>query len=323
MAPRPEIDTTQKWPQPLGVQPAPMYASPMIKPVQRVLLVGKYRDPSVLPGLQRLRDFLLTQGIPTFLETQCAADIGDSLGLPPLSFAQANADTDLVITLGGDGTLLGTARQTAQSGIPILGINQGRLGFLADLSIDQVDKALPPILEGHYQQDLRSILHAELWRGEGCLHAGLAINEVLIHKGGGENMIELRVQIDDRFVYAQRADGLIIATPTGSTAYAMSAGGPILTPTLAALLLIPVCPHTLTARPLAVADTVEVRARLIASRQPAALSLDSHYSVPLEIGDEIVIRRAPCSARLIHPEEENFFQILRSKLHWAESPGDD
>ncbi len=323
MAPRPEIDTTQKWPQPLGVQPAPMYASPMIKPVQRVLLVGKYRDPSVLPGLQRLRDFLLTQGIPTFLETQCAADIGDSLGLPPLSFAQANADTDLVITLGGDGTLLGTARQTAQSGIPILGINQGRLGFLADLSIDQVDKALPPILEGHYQQDLRSILHAELWRGEGCLHAGLAINEVLIHKGGGENMIELRVQIDGRFVYAQRADGLIIATPTGSTAYAMSAGGPILTPTLAALLLIPVCPHTLTARPLAVADTVEVRARLIASRQPAALSLDSHYSVPLEIGDEIVIRRAPCSARLIHPEEENFFQILRSKLHWAESPGDD
>ena len=323
MAPRPKIDTTQKWPPPLGVQPAPMYASPMIKPVQRVLLVGKYRDPSVLPGLQRLRDFLLTRGIPTFLETQCAADIGDSLGLPPLSFAEANADTDLVITLGGDGTLLGTARQTAQSGIPILGINQGRLGFLADLSIDQVDKALPPILEGHYQQDLRSILHAELWRGEGCLHAGLAINEVLIHKGGGENMIELRVQIDDRFVYAQRADGLIIATPTGSTAYAMSAGGPILTPTLAALLLIPVCPHTLTARPLAVADTVEVRARLIASRQPAALSLDSHYSVPLEIGDEIVIRRAPCSARLIHPEEENFFQILRSKLHWAESPGDD
>ncbi len=323
MAPRPKIGTTQKWPQPLGVQPAPMYASPMIKPVQRVLLVGKYRDPSVLPGLQRLRDFLLTQGIPTFLETQCAADIGDSLGLPPLSFAQANADTDLVITLGGDGTLLGTARQTAQSGIPILGINQGRLGFLADLSIDQVDKALPPILKGHYQQDLRSILHAELWRGEGCLHAGLAINEVLIHKGGGENMIELRVQIDGRFVYAQRADGLIIATPTGSTAYAMSAGGPILTPTLAALLLIPVCPHTLTARPLAVADTVEVRARLTASRQPAALSLDSHYSVPLEIGDEIVIRRAPCSARLIHPEEENFFQILRSKLHWAESPGDD
>ena len=323
MAPCPKIETTQKWPQPLGASPAPMYATPMTKPFQRVLLVSKYRDPSVLPGLQRLRDFLLAQDIPTFLETQCAADIGDSLGLPLLSFAEANADADLVIALGGDGTLLGTARQTAQSGIPILGINQGRLGFLADLSIDQVSEALPPILEGHYQQDLRSVLHAELWRGEACVHAGLAINEVLIHKGGGESMIELRVQIDGRFVYTQRADGLIIATPTGSTAYAMSAGGPILTPTLAALLLVLICPHTLTARPLAVADTVEVRTRLTASRQSAALSLDSHYSVPLEIGDEIVIRRAPCSARLIHPEEENFFQILRGKLHWAESPGED
>jgi NAD+ kinase len=295
----------------------------MAKPFQRVLLVSKYRDPSVRPGLQSLRDFLLAQGLPTFLETECAADIGESLGLPLLSFAEAKADSDLVIALGGDGTLLGTARQTAQSGIPILGINQGHLGFLADLSIDQVSKALPPILEGHYQQDLRSVLLAELWRGQDCAYSGLAINEVLIHKGGGESMIELQVQIDDRFVYTQRADGLIIATPTGSTAYAMSAGGPILTPTLAALLLVPICPHTLTARPLVVADTVKIRARLTARRQPAVLSLDSHCSVPLEIGDEIVIHRASCSARFIHPEEENFFQILRGKLHWAESPGED
>ena len=295
----------------------------MAKPFQRVLLVSKYRDPSVRPGLQSLRDFLLAQGLPTFLETMCAADIGESLGLPLLSFAEAKADSDLVIALGGDGTLLGTARQTAQSGIPILGINQGRLGFLADLSIDQVSEALPPILKGHYQQDLRSVLLAELWRGRDRAYSGLAINEVLIHKGGGESMIELQVQIDDRFVYTQRADGLIIATPTGSTAYAMSAGGPILTPTLAALLLVPICPHTLTARPLVVADTVKIRARLTAHRQPAALSLDSHCSVPLEIGDEIVIRRAPYSALFIHPEEENFFQILRGKLHWAESPGED
>ncbi|WP_298171392.1 NAD(+)/NADH kinase [Acidithiobacillus sp.] len=323
MAPRPKIETAQKWPQPLGASPAPMYATPMAKPFQRVLLISKYRDPSVLPGLQSLRDFLLGRGLPTFLETQCAADIGGDLGLPLLSFAEVNADCDLVIALGGDGTLLGTARQTARSGVPILGINQGRLGFLADLSIEQIGEALPPILEGHYQQDLRSVLHAELWRGQDRAYSGLAINEVFIHKGSGESMIELRVQIDDRFVYTQRADGLIIATPTGSTAYAMSAGGPILTPTLAALLLVPICPHTLTARPLVVADTVEIRVRLTASRQPAALSLDSHCSIPLEINDEIVIHRAPCFARFIHPEEENFFQILRSKLHWAEPPGED
>ncbi|MDD5374111.1 MAG: NAD(+)/NADH kinase [Acidithiobacillus sp.] len=300
-----------------------MYATPMTQPFQRVLLVSKYHDPSVLPGLRQLRDFLLARDMPTFLESQSAADIGDSLGLPLLSFAEADASSDLVIALGGDGTLLGTARQTAQSGIPILGINQGRLGFLADLSINQINEALPPILEGHYQQDLRSILHAELWRSGERVHTGLAVNEVFIHKGGGESMIELQVQMDGRFVYTQRADGLIIATPTGSTAYAMSAGGPILTPTLAALLLVLICPHTLTARPLAVADSVEIVARLTASRQPAALSLDSHCSVPLEIGDEIVIRRASCAARFIHPEEENFFQILRGKLHWADSPGTD
>lgn len=295
----------------------------MTQPFQRVLLVSKYRDPSVLPGLRKLRDFIIAQGLEVFLESQCAAEINENLGLRLLSFAEARAESDLVIAIGGDGTLLGTARQTARSGVAILGVNQGRLGFLADLAIEQIDTALPPILQGHYQQDLRRVLHAELWRGQTQIHSGLAINEIFIHKGCGESMIELRVHIDGRFVYTQRADGVIFATPTGSTAYAMSAGGPILSPSLEALLLVPICPHTLTARPLVVADTVEIRARLTASRQPAALSLDSHNSLALEVGDEILIRRAQCSARFIHPEEENFFQILRSKLHWAEPPGDD
>ncbi|MBU2740547.1 MULTISPECIES: NAD(+)/NADH kinase [Acidithiobacillus] len=295
----------------------------MTKPFQRVLLVSKYRDPSVLPGLRLLRDFIQSQGREVFIETQCSGEINDTLGLKLMAFSEARAETDLVIAIGGDGTLLGTARNTASSGIAILGINQGRLGFLADLSIDQIEGALPPILQGHYQQDQRRVLHAELWRDNQQIHSGLAINEVFIHKGGGESMIELSVHMDGRFVYTQRADGVIIATPTGSTAYALSAGGPILSPSLAALLLVPICPHTLTARPLVVADTVAIRARLTASRQPAALSLDSHSSVPLAVGDEIHIRRAPCSARFIHPEEKNFFQILREKLHWAESPGED
>ncbi len=295
----------------------------MTQPFQRVLLVSKYRDPSVLPGLRKLRDFIRSQGLEVFFESQCAAQINDHLGLPLMAFAEAQRDSDLVITIGGDGTLLGTARETARIGVAILGINQGRLGFLADLSIEQIETALPPILQGHYQQDLRRVLHAELWRANSPIENGLAINEVFIHKGCGESMIEMGVQIDGRYVYTQRADGVIIATPTGSTAYAMSAGGPILAPSLEALLLVPICPHTLTARPLVVADTVEIRIRLTACRQPAALSLDSHISLPLAVGDEIIIRRAPCAARFIHPVEENFFQILREKLHWAEPPGDD
>lgn len=295
----------------------------MTQPFQRVLLVSKYRDPSVLPGLRKLRDFIQSLGLEVFIETQCSHEINDDLGLQRLAFAETRAETDLVIAIGGDGTLLGTARNTASNGVAILGINQGRLGFLADLSIEQIETALPPILEGHYQQDQRRVLHAELWRDHSQIHSGLAINEIFIHKGCGESMIELGVHMDGRFVYTQRADGVIIATPTGSTAYALSAGGPILSPSLEALLLVPICPHTLTARPLVVADSVEIRVRLTACRQPAALSLDSHSSFPLAIGDEMRIRRAPCTARFIHPEEKNFFQILREKLHWAETPGED
>ncbi|WP_414040916.1 NAD(+)/NADH kinase [Acidithiobacillus sp. M4-SHS-6] len=295
----------------------------MTQPFQRVLLVSKYRDPSVLPGLRKLRDFIQSQGREVFLETQCAIEINDDLGLQILSFPEIRAETDLIITIGGDGTLLGTARNTASSGVAILGINQGRLGFLADLSIEQMETALPPILEGHYQQDQRHALHAELWRAHAQIHSGLAINEIFIHKGCGESMIEMGVHMDGHFVYTQRADGVIIATPTGSTAYALSAGGPILSPSLEALLLVPICPHTLTARPLVVADSVEIRVRLTACRHPAALSLDSHSSIPLAVGDEILIRRAPCTIRFIHPEEKNFFQILREKLHWAEAPGED
>lgn len=300
-----------------------MYAMLMERAFQRVVLVGKYRDPSVLPGLRRLRALLAELCVATIIECQSAAQLESDMELPQGAFDALSPDGDLIIALGGDGTILGTARQAAGSGVPILGVNQGRLGFLADISIHDIEKTLPPILAGHYQRDARSVLQAQLWRAGQCLQSGIAINEVLVHKGCCETMIELQVHIDGQFIYTQRADGLIVATPTGSTAYALSAGGPIVSPRLPAMVLVPICPHTLNARPLTIADQVIVQIDLIAGRQPAALSLDSHDTFPLQPGDTIRIHRSTCDAVFIHPEDEDFYQILRRKLHWAALPGED
>ncbi|MCY0871706.1 MAG: NAD(+)/NADH kinase [Acidithiobacillus caldus] len=289
----------------------------------RVLLIGKYRDPSSGPGLARLATLLHTLGAEVFLESHCAPALQHDLRLPLLNLEDPTPTPDLVISLGGDGTLLSTARSLAGSGTAVLGVNQGRLGFLADIPLDTIEETLPPILAGAYREDRRSVLVAELWRDERRIVSGLALNEVFVHKGCGESMVELRVLLCDRPLYTERADGLIIATPTGSTAYALSAGGPILSPELPALLLVPICPHTLSARPIAIGDGLELRLSLLAARHPAALSLDSHHSYPMQAGDEVRVRRSPCEARFIHPLDHDFYGILRRKLHWGELPGEE
>ncbi len=286
----------------------------------RIFLLGKYRDSGVVPALRQLATQLQHWGCDLRVDVRHQQDFPET---PAFSSLDEALPGDLVITLGGDGTLLSTARELAGRNVPILGINMGRLGFLADISLQDIIKTLPPILQGAYVEDRRSVLHAELWREGSLVGAGLALNEVFVHKGCGESMIELGVQLDGRQLYTERADGLILSTPTGSTAYALSAGGPILTPELRALLLVPICPHTLSTRPIVLPDHLPLRFKLITARYPAALSLDSHSSFPMVTGDEIHVHRADCEALFIHPQEQDFFAILRGKLHWAEPPGED
>ncbi len=290
---------------------------------ERVLLVGKYRDPDAPAALAHLAKFLHSQGVTVYLDDRFMEAGENTISLPRLSLHRACSDRDLVISLGGDGTLLGAARELAGKNVPILGINRGRLGFLADIPLDGIDRTLPLILAGQYVTDHRSVLHAELWRDGKQVAAGTALNEVFVNKGCGESMIELRVCLGGRHLYTERADGLIISTPTGSTAYALSAGGPIMSPELPALLLVPICPHTLSTRPIVIADTLALQLSLSAARHPAAMSLDSHSSYSMIPGDEVHVRRAPYDALFIHPEEQDFFGILRRKLRWAEPPGSD
>ncbi|MEY2342886.1 NAD(+)/NADH kinase [Acidithiobacillus sp. IBUN Pt1247-S3] len=286
----------------------------------RIFLLGKYRDSEVIPSLVQLATSLQNWGCDLRIDARYHSQFPQLLSFVSLSEAVPG---DLVIALGGDGTLLSTARELAGRNVPVLGINMGRLGFLADIAFEAIGQTLPPILAGAYVEDRRSVLHAELWREGALIGSGLALNEVFVHKGCGESMIELGVQLGSRQLYTERADGLILSTPTGSTAYALSAGGPILTPELRALLLVPICPHTLSTRPIVLPDHLPLRFKLIAARFPAALSLDSHSSFPMVCGDEIHVRRANCDALFIHPQEQDFFAILRSKLHWAEPPGED
>lgn len=295
----------------------------MGKPFSRIGLVGKYKDPNLSPGLPRLVRILQGLGLECYIDQASLHQLGDAVrGVPACDLANMTHRCDLIIALGGDGTMLGTARQAACAGVPLLGVNQGRLGFLADISINDAERKLPPILAGHYQEDRRTALQAEVWRDGEPLHRGVAVNEVVVHKGNFGSMIEMDTYINDHFVYKQRSDGLIVATPTGSTAYALSAGGPVITPDLPALLLVPICPHTLSTRPLVVSDRDTVRVRITDSRHRAEVSFDSHATHPLAFEDEVRISRAPCEVILIHPEGEDHYQLLRRKLHWAEQPGE-
>jgi NAD+ kinase len=203
--------------------------------------------------------------------------------------------------------------------VPLIGVNQGRLGFLTDIPITRTEETLHAMLAGRYVEERRTLLAAEVARADGTHETAFALNDVVLNRGGGGTMIDCAVEIDGRFVYAMRADGIIVATPTGSTAYALSAGGPILDPTIAAFALVPVAPHALTHRPIAIADTATIALTL--ERGPgAALHCDGQAHFALVEGERVTVRRAPHAARFLHPEDHDYFAMLREKLHWSETP---
>jgi NAD+ kinase len=284
----------------------------------RIALVGRLGTPGLAEPLARLAAFLGARGHLLITEAETAQYA--SLPNAPAVDADALGDkADLAIVLGGDGTMLSIARRLALHDVPLIGINLGRLGFLTDIPLSSMEAAVGTILEGRYSEEARTLISARIERADGLERTALALNDVVVNRGGSGTMIECAVEIDGRFVYAMRADGVIVTTPTGSTAYALSAGGPILGSRIPAFALVPVAPHALTHRPIAIDDSCEI-AVSIARGRDAAVHCDGQSHFELSEGNRVVMRRAPHRARFLHPEGYDYFAMLRRKLHWSETP---
>jgi NAD+ kinase len=283
-----------------------------------VALVGRHASPGIAEPLGRLAEFLRRRGHAVIIDAETAA-YAPVPGYPTCPVHQLQQAADLAIVLGGDGTMLSIARQMAPFGVPLIGINQGRLGFLTDIALAQMEPTLDAMLSGHFTELRRTLLAAVIERSDGGREEALALNDVVVNRGSLGSMIECAVDIDGRFAYGMRADGIIVATPTGSTAYALSAGGPILAPQLASFLLVPVAPHALTHRPIAISDDVTIAITVVRGRD-AGVHCDGQAHFPLAEGDRVTLTRAPFAARFLHPEGHDYFATLREKLHWSETP---
>ena len=288
-----------------------------------VALIGKYN--TVMPGLSVASSGEVLKGIARFLETQgCTVVLeqqtAESTGITDFDVRNVTGigeHCDLGLVVGGDGTMLGIGRQLARHGVPLIGINQGRLGFITDIPLDDYAATLAPMLRGEFTEDHRSLMHARVMRDGLCVYDALAMNDVVVNRGATSGMVELRVEVDGHFVASQRADGLIMASPTGSTAYALSAGGPLLHPTIPGWVLVPIAPHTLSNRPIVLADASEVAIELVAGRDASA-NFDMQSLASLQHGDRILVKRSQHRVRFLHPLGWNYFDTLRKKLHWNE-----
>jgi len=283
-----------------------------------VALVGRYQSEGVGETLREILAFLRERGIEVLVEAETAEVVGPD-GFAPADIAQIGERADLAIALGGDGTMLTLARNLARYQVPLVGINHGRLGFVTDIPLDQWRPALGQILEGGYTSEDRTLLTARVLRGHEEIWHQLAMNDVVVSRSSRAGMIELQVHVDGIYMYNQRADGLILATPTGSTAYALSANGPILHPRLAGLVLVPVAPQALSNRPIALPDDARISIRVVEGREPRVAG-DMQVFSDLQIGDDIIVERAPYKAHFLHPSGYSYFATLRSKLNWHELP---
>jgi NAD+ kinase len=290
---------------------------------RQVALIGKYQavssgatGASSRQALERIAHFLMDQGCEVVLEAETAANMGLS-SYATLDVAGIGAACDACVVVGGDGTMLGIGRQMAQYGVPLIGINQGRLGFITDIPLDHFEATLQPMLAGVYEEDHRSLMQARVMRGGHCVFSALAMNDVVVNRGATAGMVELRVEVDGHFVANQRADGLIIATPTGATAYSLSAGGPLIHPSIPGWVLVPIAPHTLSNRPIVLANVSEVVIELVAGRDASA-NFDMQSLASLMHGDRIVVTRSQYQVRFLHPKGWTYFDTLRRKLHWNE-----
>jgi len=280
-------------------------------------ILAKHGDNQIEATLLTLYDFLLKQNLQVLVDENAA----QFLDIPASKNDQLAQSIDLAIVIGGDGTLLGAGRLLASFDVPIVGVNLGRLGFLVDVSPDEMTTLLGQVLAGTYTNESRFLLTADVFRGDEKICAGDAVNDIVLHVRNEIRMIEFTTHINNTFVNTQRADGIVISTPTGSTAYSLSGGGPILHPELEAIVLVPICPHTLNNRPIVVnsKDTIEIS--LCKQRNTGArVSFDGQSNINLEPGDRIVIRRKSHCLSLLHPKSYDYYHILRAKLRWSVQP---
>jgi len=277
----------------------------------------KENDDRIEATLNTLHDFLKAEKFNIVAEENAAK----YLNIPVMDNSSFCKAIDLAIVVGGDGTLLKAGRLLSDKNIPVIGINLGRLGFLVDISPNEIAEQLSLMLDGAYTLEERSLLHAEAFRGDESLGEGIALNDVVIHVRNDIRMIEFTTHVDDTFVNTQRADGIVVSTPTGSTAYSLSGGGPILHPGLDAVVLVPICPHTLSNRPIVIGNQSLINISLCESRDVnARVSFDGQSNIELQSGDKVVIRNKSHKLKLMHPKDYDYFHILRNKLGWSISP---
>ncbi len=284
-----------------------------------IALIGKYQSPEVAEAVLRLASYLRGLGLSVLIEQGTASSTGLTAGFTVASYEEIGGRADLAIVLGGDGSLLNSACRLAEFNVPLVGVNQGRLGFLTDISREVALEKVGEILEGRFTEESRVLLDAEVLRnGQRVFHT-VALNDVVVNKGDLGRMIEFDLRIDGEFVYTQRSDGMIISTPTGSTAYALSANGPILHPSVDGIALVPMCPHTLTARPITLPDRCQIEIVLLPPHD-SRVHFDGQTRYDTRAGDSVRITRSPHRVRLLHPVGYSYFAMLREKLHWSSTP---
>lgn len=283
-----------------------------------IAIVGKFHAAGIAQSLSDIAAFLEAHGHTVVFEAETARNIALE-GYEAMSPEQIGQFADAAIVVGGDGTMLGIARQLAPFNVPLIGINQGRLGFMTDISLDRMIPVLADMLDGKVDVETRSMLEATVSRDGQQIFQALAFNDVVVARGASSGMVELTVEVDGRFMYNQRSDGLIVATPTGSTAYALSAGGPILHPSLHGIVLVPIAPHALSNRPIVIPDSCEISIHVVNGRDISA-NFDMQSLTSLSYGDRIVIRRSAHKITFLHPEGWSYYDTLRQKLHWNEYP---
>jgi NAD+ kinase len=292
-----------------------------LPPISRVGILAKSRLTAATPHLLEITDWLTTRGFTAVFETGTAELMPPAEGRQVVTQATLANDVDMVVVLGGDGTLLSMADSIGEagSGIPILGVNFGSLGFLTEVTLPELYRSLDAALAGRAHIEERMMLRAITHRGGSVFEQSIALNDVVITKAARSRMIDLSVSVSNEFVTRVKADGLIVATPTGSTAYNLSAGGPIVAPTVDALLLTPIAPHTLTNRPVVIPATAVVRVQPnLTERDEAFVTFDGQAGFQLQVGDDIEVRRAEKPLRLIRPSTRSYFEVLRTKLKWGE-----
>ena len=288
----------------------------MVTRFRHAAIVGKHQALGMRELLDELAQFLVREGLDVSFERATALNTGLS-DYGALSPAEMGAQCDLAVVVGGDGTMLGIARELARHNIPLIGINQGRLGFITDVPVGQFREALAPMVAGDYEEEHRSMLEGGIWRDGERIFEGLSLNDVVVSRGATASMVELKIDIGDEFVANLRADGLIVASPTGSTAYALSAGGPILHPGIGGWVLVPIASHTLSNRPIVLPDLGEIRIEIVAGRDASA-NFDMQSLASLLHGDQVRVRRSQHKVRFLHPRGWSYYATLRRKLRWYE-----